>query len=302
MSQTKILVVEDESTIARGLSDLLHSEDYAVTVAATGNAALSKIKSLAPDLLLLDLNLPDLNGFEVCRQARKKGYDKLVIMLTSRAESIDKVMGLEVGADDYITKPFDTREILARIRAHLRIIQRLPSIRRAPAAGKKLLAIMFTDMKDFSKKVNANERAGLLVLKRHNKKLSSAIVKFKGKVIEIIGDAFVASFPSVISAVECACAVQSDLKKYNVNKPSDEQIHIRVGIHIGDVSEDEGRVRGETVNIAARLQQISKPDHVTISESVYGSMKGKMSGHAKRLGTKELKNIKQPMVVYSITV
>lgn len=303
MNQSKILVVEDDTPIAEGLRDLLQSEDYVVSMATTGKAALSKIKSLSPDLMLLDVNLPDLNGFEICRQARKKGYAKLVIMLTSRTESIDKVMGLEVGADDYITKPFDTREILARIRAHLRIIQRFPSARPATGGSKKLLAIMFTDMKGFSKKVNADERAGLLILKRHNKKLSAAISRHGGKVIEIIGDAFVASFASAMSAVDCACAIQIDLKEYNLKKPSQEQIHVRIGIHIGDVSEDEGRLRGETVNIAARLQQISKPDHVTVSESVYGSFKGRrLSGRATRLGVRKLKNIRQPLIVYSLTV
>lgn len=123
----KILVVEDDSTIAQGLKELLQSEAYKVYTVVEGNEALRKTVAWGPDLVLLDVNLPGLSGFEVCRQIRAKGYVNPIVMLTSRAEQVDKVIGLEVGADDYVTKPFDGRELLARLRAHLRVLERLPS-------------------------------------------------------------------------------------------------------------------------------------------------------------------------------
>jgi DNA-binding response OmpR family regulator len=119
----RILVVEDEPTIATGLRDDLELEGFAVEVADDGTAALSRILEGKLDLILLDLMLPGMDGLEVCRQARLKGVRTPVIMLTAKGQEVDKVVGLELGADDYVTKPFSRRELLARIKAVLRRAQ-----------------------------------------------------------------------------------------------------------------------------------------------------------------------------------
>jgi DNA-binding response OmpR family regulator len=116
----RILVVEDEPTIATGLKDDLEVEGYSVEVAEDGPAALGRILEGKFDLILLDLMLPGIDGLDVFRQARLKGNRTPVIMLTAKGQEVDKVVGLELGADDYITKPFGRRELLARIRAVLR--------------------------------------------------------------------------------------------------------------------------------------------------------------------------------------
>jgi two-component system, OmpR family, alkaline phosphatase synthesis response regulator PhoP len=116
----RILVVEDEPTIATGLRDDLELEGFTVEVAEDGTAALSRILEGKLDLILLDLMLPGMDGLEVCRQARLKGVRTPVIMLTAKGQEVDKVVGLELGADDYVTKPFSRRELLARIKAVLR--------------------------------------------------------------------------------------------------------------------------------------------------------------------------------------
>ncbi|MBN2409700.1 MAG: response regulator transcription factor [Candidatus Aminicenantes bacterium] len=116
----RILVVEDEPTIATGLRDDLELEGFAVEVADDGTAALGRILEGKFDLVLLDLMLPGMDGLDVCRQARLKGIRTPVIMLTAKGQEVDKVVGLELGADDYITKPFSRRELLARIKAVLR--------------------------------------------------------------------------------------------------------------------------------------------------------------------------------------
>ncbi|HLZ15487.1 MAG TPA: response regulator transcription factor [Cyclobacteriaceae bacterium] len=115
-----ILIVEDEPAMQLGLKDNLELEAYIVEVASDGEAGLSKIKSHPYDLILLDVMLPKLSGFDVCKAARAAGITTPIILLTARGEEIDKVLGLEFGADDYITKPFGLRELLARIRAMLR--------------------------------------------------------------------------------------------------------------------------------------------------------------------------------------
>lgn len=115
----KILVVEDEKAISDILEFNLKKEGYEVVTAADGEAGLAAAKGENPDLILLDVMLPKLDGFEVCKEVRKTS-NVPIIMLTAREEEVDKVLGLELGADDYITKPFSMRELMARIKANVR--------------------------------------------------------------------------------------------------------------------------------------------------------------------------------------
>lgn len=116
---TKILVVEDEKSFSEPLAFLLGKEGYEVVVAADGNEALAKFDKGGADLVLLDLMLPGMSGTEVCRQIRTSS-NVPIIMLTAKDDEVDKVVGLELGADDYVTKPYSARELLARVRAVLR--------------------------------------------------------------------------------------------------------------------------------------------------------------------------------------
>ena len=115
-----ILLVEDEPAMLQGLKDNLEFEHYDVDTAADGQSALKKIAERSFDLIILDVMLPKLSGLEVCKRAREQGIKTPIIMLTARGEEIDKVLGLELGADDYVTKPFGVRELLARVKAALR--------------------------------------------------------------------------------------------------------------------------------------------------------------------------------------
>ena len=116
----RILIVDDEPEMVRGLEDNLRFEGYQTLTAGDGERALALALSEAPDLILLDLMLPGLSGWDVCRTLRQRGLDIPVIMLTARGTEAEQVQGLELGADDYVTKPFSLRELLARIRAVLR--------------------------------------------------------------------------------------------------------------------------------------------------------------------------------------
>ena len=116
----RILIVEDEHQMRLGLKDNLEFEGYEVSEAADGEEAVQVILENRFDLILLDVMLPKKSGYDVCREVRKAGITSPILMLTARGEEIDKVLGLELGADDYITKPFSLRELLARIKAVLR--------------------------------------------------------------------------------------------------------------------------------------------------------------------------------------
>lgn len=120
MAGELILIVEDERAVARGLEYGLTKEGFDVLWAETGRQALDLARSRDPHLILLDIRLPDISGFDVCRQLRAEGMRQPILMLTARDEEVDKVLGLELGADDYVVKPYSLRELTSRIRALLR--------------------------------------------------------------------------------------------------------------------------------------------------------------------------------------
>jgi DNA-binding response OmpR family regulator len=160
---TKILVVEDDAHIRFGLTELLTSEGFRVEACARGDAAVTAVDEHKPRLVVLDVMLPGLSGYEICKQLRARGYRGLILMLTAKGQEMDKVIGLELGADDYVTKPFGLREFTARIHALLR--RDSPETARAPAAtfgdcvldgrtfelkrGKKSVALSAKELKLF---------------------------------------------------------------------------------------------------------------------------------------------------------
>jgi len=116
----KILIIEDDLAILRGLKDNLEYESYEVMTATDGETGYNLIQEKKPDLIILDLMLPKMSGYELCRKVRVEGNTTPILMLTARGEEVDRILGLDLGADDYVTKPFSVPELLARIRALFR--------------------------------------------------------------------------------------------------------------------------------------------------------------------------------------
>lgn len=144
----RILIVEDEKNIVDILSFNLSKEGYETLEAYDGEAGLQLALEQNPDLILLDLMLPKMNGFDVCRSLRRENRSTPVIMLTAREEETDKVLGLELGADDYITKPFSMRELLARVKANIRRVGMVPAAPQGeePAAAAMKLGRITVDV------------------------------------------------------------------------------------------------------------------------------------------------------------
>ena len=133
---SRILVVEDDAAILRGLADNLVCESHDVLTATDGERACSIVREQKPDLVILDLMLPRMSGYDVCRTLRGEGVTTPILMLTARGDESDRVLGLDLGADDYLTKPFSIRELLARVRALLR---------RTQAAAPSIDVLQFED-------------------------------------------------------------------------------------------------------------------------------------------------------------
>ncbi len=146
--EKKILIVEDEQNIVDILSFNLEREGYDTIEAYDGPTGLKLALEENPDLILLDLMLPGMDGFDVCRQIRRAGHATPILMLTAREEEADKVLGLELGADDYITKPFSMRELLARVKANIRRVGMVPAAPQGeePAAAAMKLGRITVDV------------------------------------------------------------------------------------------------------------------------------------------------------------
>lgn len=301
---SRILIIEDDPAILLGLKDYLLEQSFDVMSSDDGKEGYDIALKENPDLILLDINLPSMDGIKICRMLREFGLKIPIIMLTSRGDNIDKVVGLEVGADDYVTKPFDTRELLARIRANLRRSELEGSNHPHQEAGaeiqRHLLAIMFSDMKDYSKIMNRDEVLALKLLRDHNEIMKNSIQKFNGRIVEIIGDAFLASFESATECLNCCVQIQEKFKEYNSPKIKNEKIKVRIGVHIGDVIEFEGKLKGDALNIAARIQQIAEPGSIYASENFYLTVKGKTTTEFRKLKSYELKNIKGKIDIYTV--
>jgi two-component system alkaline phosphatase synthesis response regulator PhoP len=169
----RILIVDDEPEMVRGLEDNLRFEGYQTVSARDGRRGLELALSEAPDLILLDIMMPGLSGWDVCRQLRERGVDVPVIMLTARGEEADRVKGLELGADDYIAKPFGLRELLARIRAVL----------RRPGPRRKFEEFAFADVR-IHLRTRLVHRAGVEVrLTRKEFDLLRYLVEHRGEVV-----------------------------------------------------------------------------------------------------------------------
>jgi len=297
-----VMVVDDDPALAAGVGELLTQEGYRVTIAYTGLAAMRKMAARPPDLVILDVQLPDRSGFEVLRQLRSRGFQQKILMLSSVRNEVHKVVGLDAGADDYITKPFSPQELVARVRSHLR--ERpwrsdLPEVAQGPRR-RMLRAIMFMDMEGYSRRINRDEALGLALLEVLRRTVSRAIHRYGGTIIDSPGDAVMAAFESALEAVRCGFMIQRQLDRRNRSVSGHEHIRLRVGIHAGDVLKVGNALRGNTVNIAARLQAIGQPGSLTVSEEVLEAVRGRHPCTVRRIGVRQLKNIRQPKTVYML--
>jgi DNA-binding response OmpR family regulator len=172
MTTPRILIVEDEPDLLRGLRINIAAEGFEVLTAATGHEAVTTAITEQPDLIVLDVMLPGMNGFDVCRELRRRQFEAPIIMLTARAEEMDRVVGLEIGADDYVTKPFGVRELLARIRVRLR--------RRAPNANGVL---RFGDVEVDFDRYEATRRGARVDLTSKEFEVLRLLAKYRGEVV-----------------------------------------------------------------------------------------------------------------------
>lgn len=171
----KILIIEDEADVLRGLEINLTREGYRVLEAATGDAGLQLAIRENPSLIILDLMLPGMTGLDVCRKLRRKGFETPIIMLTAKSEEIDRVVGLEIGADDYVSKPFSLRELLARIHVQLR--------KRPQRSQERLARYRFNEVEVDFEKYTATRKGEPVELTAKEYEVLQLLIQCRGEVV-----------------------------------------------------------------------------------------------------------------------
>ncbi|NIS69819.1 MAG: hypothetical protein GTO12_12970, partial [Proteobacteria bacterium] len=165
---------------------------------------------------------------------------------------------------------------------------------------RKLTAILSADVKGYSRLMSQDEEATVKTLKQHRETISVRILDHRGRVVDAPGDNILAEFGSVVDAVKCAVEIQKALKTKNAGLPEDRRMHFRIGVNLGDVIEEEDRIYGDGVNVAARVEGMAEAGGICISGTVYDSIEGKLPFGYEYLGEHAVKNIPKPVRVYRI--
>jgi class 3 adenylate cyclase len=173
----------------------------------------------------------------------------------------------------------------------------------SPHSGqRRLVAIMYTDIAGFTTLGQTDEPRSLRLLERHRQVVRPMLTAHNGREVKTMGDGFLVEFTSALDAVKCACDIQTKIRALNETEPTEDRIHLRVGIHLGDVVESDGDILGDAVNVASRIQPFSTEGGITVTQQVYDQVYNKLKLPLKSLGKKHLKNVKAPVEVYRLVL
>jgi class 3 adenylate cyclase len=290
-----VVVVEDEATQRQMLADYLARQNLRVSAVESGAALRRLVELEMPALALLDVGLPGEDGFALVRWLRERNARIGIIMVTSAADTVDRVVGLETGADDYITKPFEPRELLARVKS---VLRRGPP-EQAASTSRRIAAILAADIAGYSRLVGSDEEGTIVRLRALRRRLiDPAIEAHRGRIVNTAGDGMLVEFTSVVDAVRCALAVQREMALGE--EPPERRIEFRVGINVGAVIADGDKIFGDSINIAARLESISNPGGICLSAAAYEHVRGRVEIEVADMGEQSLKNIARPVRAYRV--
>jgi CheY-like chemotaxis protein len=293
----RILVVDDEAAARDMAGEYLSLQGYAVTPCEDGEAMRRALAAEPADLVLLDLNMPDEDGLSVIRFL-KQTTAVPVILLTATASPIDRVVGLEMGADDYLTKPCELRELLARVRAVLRRVGRGAFGR----GERRLAAVASFDQVGFSRAVQSDEAATLAAIERvFAEIIAPSLPRQRGVLFKKLGDGALVEFTSVVDAVEWAVGFQLAMHDLPRMVRAGAAPEFRLGIAVGDIVVSGADRLGEAIALAVRVQERARPGSVTLSDYTRGLVGSRVSVPFADLGPVALKNIAEPMRLWEWT-
>jgi class 3 adenylate cyclase len=289
-----IAVVDDQAEAREMIGDYLALHGFQVSVCDGGASLRQLIQRDPPDLIILDLNMPGEDGLSVIRSLKHTSRIP-VIMLTASASAIDRVVGLELGADDYVAKPCELRELLARIRS---VLRRMRWLRGGPG-DRRLAAIASFDIAGFSRLVQEDEPGTQVAIDSVlEDPVAPSLSRFNGTLFKMLGDGALVEFPSVVDAVDWAVDVQGAMARNRTSGRPGSHLRFRVGIAIGDIIVSNNDRFGEGIALAVRIQELSFPDGVTLSDYVHRLVRGKTTAQFADGGIHAMKNFDEPMQIW----
>lgn len=296
MNQTQqIYVVDDEASARELVGDYLTMHGFTVTLCEGGARLRKELSRKIPDLIVLDLNMPEEDGLSIIRYL-KDHCPVPVIMLTASASPIDRVVGLELGADDYMAKPCELRELLARTRSLLRRLKFSP----ARHTDRRLAAIVSFDFVGFSRFIQDNETETLAALDAiFGEVITPSLLRHHGILFKMLGDGALIEFASVVDAVDWSMWLQTQMRDLGHSYLSSGRIVFRLGIAVGDVVLNQNDRAGEGVTLAVRVQEVAEPGAIAMTDQAYFLVRGKTAATFVDGGERRLKNIAAPMHVYT---
>ena len=295
MTQSQhVYVVDDEAGAREMVGDYLALHGFEVTLCDGGAQLRKELARKIPELIVLDLNMPEEDGLSIVRFL-KDNCPVPVIMLTASASPIDLVVGLELGADDYMAKPCELRELLARARSVLRRLKFSP----ARHTDRRLAAIVSFDFVGFSRHIQDNENETLAALDAiFGEVITPSLLRHRGILFKMLGDGALVEFASVVDAVEWSMWLQTQMMGLGHAWLSSGRIVFRLGIAVGDVVLNHNDRAGEGVTLAVRVQEVAEPGSVALSDHAWHFVRGKTTARFIDGGERQLKNIASPMHVY----
>jgi adenylate cyclase len=165
---------------------------------------------------------------------------------------------------------------------------------------RKLAAIMFTDMIGYTTLGQRNESLSIALVNEQRKLVRPIFARHNGREVKTMGDAFLAEFPNSLDAVRCSYDIQRAIREFNFSLPEEQRLHLRIGVHLGDVIESEGHISGDAVNVASRIEPLAEEGGVCITSQVYETIRGKFELEMNSLGQRALKNVDLPVEVYKM--
>jgi CheY-like chemotaxis protein len=319
----QILIIEDDLAIQKGIETILKTESYGILKASDGIEGFKLAQHADVELIILDIMLPNKNGLDICRDLRNEGITTPILMLTSRSEEIDKVVGLEVGADDYMTKPFSINELKARIRALIRRVEVFSTLKESKLSSdtpkEEVRIFMFLDLKSST---TIAEHLGHIkyynFLNDFFYDITLPISNCKGEIYQYVGDEIIVSWslPNGIEQDNCIrCFFDiSDVIKNQSDKYLNQYGLIpefKAGYHYGNVTrglvginKKEFVYTGDVLNTTSRIQELCNnyKEKIIISNKLLKLLSLGNQYDCKKIGEVTLKGKKEKEVLFSIRI
>ncbi len=344
MPEIKVLVAEDNPDGRELVNDIVRSMGYTPVLAQNGRIALDYINADPPDLIILDVNMPELDGFEVCAAVKSNPVTAKipVIMLTAQADIDSRVQGLGLGADDYLAKPFHPRELMARLKTRLRAKAETETLRaqreqvrrtferfvaheiveqlledplRVELGGvETTVTVLFADLEGFTALAERASASRLLevlnayldLLVRYIKSNGGTVDKFMGDGVMALYNTPLPQADHALRAVRTALQIRDALPEFHRRFEAPFRLRINAGIHtgpavVGNIGTSElmdFTAIGDTVNLASRLQGLSKQNQVTVSAATYALICDDVI--AQRVGPRSVRGRAEPVTTYLV--